>query len=68
MSLSKGPHEYDIVSKNPMTIISLRPFDATSGERVSDAVVTAEVSELGCPAAKRSSQIVALQPMAASSI
>ena len=45
----KGPHEYHVVAA---------VFDATSGVRVSDAVVTAEVSGLGLSGAKKK-----LEPM-----
>jgi hypothetical protein len=41
--IPKGPHEYHIVAA---------VFDATSGARVSDAVVTAEVSGLGLAGTK----------------
>jgi hypothetical protein len=45
--LSKGPHDYDILSKSPHEYeIVAGIFDA-SGTRVSDAVVTAQVSGLG---------------------
>jgi hypothetical protein len=45
--LSKGPHAYDILSKSPHEYeIVASIFDA-SGTRVSDAVVTAQVSGLG---------------------
>lgn len=45
--LSKGPHDYDILSKSPHEYeIVAGIFDA-SGARVSDAVVTAQVSGLG---------------------
>ncbi len=48
--LSKGPHEYEISSKSPHEYdIVAAIFDAASGERVSDGVVTAEVSGLGLP-------------------
>ena len=45
----KGPHEYHVVAA---------VFDATSGVRVSDAVVIAEVSGLGLSGAKKK-----LEPM-----
>jgi hypothetical protein len=46
--LSKGPHEYSVASKGPHEYqIIAAIFDAQSGERVSDVVVTAEVSGLG---------------------
>ena len=51
--LSKGPHEYQIISKSPHEYdIVAAIFDATSGERVSDGVVTAEVSGLGLSGSK----------------
>jgi hypothetical protein len=53
VSLSKGPHEYDIISKGPHDYHFVAAiFDATSGERVSDAVVTADVSGLGLSGSK----------------
>jgi hypothetical protein len=59
VSLSKGPHEYDIISKSPHDYHFVAAiFDATSGERVSDAVVTAEVSGLGLSGSKEK-----LEPM-----
>ncbi|MCG2665747.1 hypothetical protein ACFPFP_02235 [Bradyrhizobium sp. GCM10023182] len=45
----KGPHEYHVVAA---------VFDAASGARISDAVVTAEVSGLGLSGAKKK-----LEPM-----
>jgi hypothetical protein len=57
--LSKGPHEYQIISKSPHEYdIVAAIFDATSGERVSDGVVTAEVSGLGLSGSKKQ-----LEPM-----
>ncbi|MCA1455450.1 hypothetical protein I6F35_19885 [Bradyrhizobium sp. BRP22] len=47
--LPKGPHEYHLVAA---------VFDAASGARVSDAVVTAEVAGLGLSGSKRK-----LEPM-----
>ena len=47
--IPKGPHEYHIVAA---------VFDASSGARVSDAVVTAEVSGLGLSGSKKK-----LEPM-----
>ena len=47
--IPKGPHEYHIVAA---------VFDASSGARVSDAVVTAEVSGLGLSGSKKT-----LEPM-----
>jgi hypothetical protein len=47
--IPKGPHEYHFVAA---------VFDATSGARVSDAVVTAEVSGLGLSGSKKK-----LEPM-----
>jgi len=58
-SLSKGPHEYDIVSKSPHDYQFIAAiFDATSGERVANAVVSAEVSGLGLSGSKEK-----LEPM-----
>jgi hypothetical protein len=48
-ALQRGAHEYHVVAA---------VFDATSGVRVSDAVVTAEVSGLGLSGAKKK-----LEPM-----
>jgi len=57
--LSKGPHDYNITSKSPHEYqIVAAVFDAASGERVSDAVVTAEVSGLGLTGGKEK-----LEPM-----
>lgn len=47
--IPKGPHEYHVVAA---------VFDASSGARVSDAVVTAEVSGLGLAGSKKK-----LEPM-----
>lgn len=59
VNLSKGPHEYDIVSKSPHDYHFIAAiFDATNGERVSDAVVSAEVSGLGLSGSKEK-----LEPM-----
>lgn len=52
--LSKGPHEFQISSKSPHEYdIVAAIFDAASGERVSDGVVTAEVSGLGLSGSKK---------------
>jgi hypothetical protein len=57
--LSKGPHEYRISSKSPHDYqIVAAIFDAASGERVSNVVVTAEVSGLGLSGSKKQ-----LEPM-----
>ena len=57
--LSKGPHEYRISSKSPHDYqIVAAIFDATSGERVSNVVVTAEMSGLGLSGSKKQ-----LEPM-----
>lgn len=53
VDLSKGPHDYQISSKSPHEYhIVAAIFDAKSGERISDAVVTAEVSGLGLSGSK----------------
>jgi len=52
--ISKGPHDYQVISKSPHEYhIVAAIFDAASGERVSDAAVTAEVSGLGLAGGKR---------------
>jgi hypothetical protein len=57
--LSKGPHDYQVSSKSPHDYqIVAAIFDATSGERVSNVVVTAEVSGLGLSGGKKQ-----LEPM-----
>jgi hypothetical protein len=59
VNLSKGPHDYQISSKSPHEYhIVAAIFDAKSGERVSDAVVTAEVTGLGLSGSKEK-----LEPM-----
>ena len=57
--LSKGPHEYQVSSKSPHDYQMIAAiFDAASGERVSNVVVTAEVSGLGLSGSKKQ-----LEPM-----
>jgi len=57
--ISKGPHDYHVISKSPHEYhIVAAIFDAASGERVSDADVTAEVSGLGLAGGKKK-----LEPM-----
>jgi len=57
--ISKGPHDYHVISKSLHEYhIVAAIFDAASGERVSDAAVTAEVSGLGLAGGKRQ-----LEPM-----
>ena len=57
--LSKGPHDYQVSSKSPHDYqIVAAIFDAASGERVSNVVVTAEVSGLGLSASQKQ-----LEPM-----
>jgi hypothetical protein len=57
--LSKGPHDYQISSKSPHDYQMVAAiFDAASGERVSNVVVTAEVSGLGLSGGK-----MRLEPM-----
>jgi hypothetical protein len=52
--ISKGPHDYRVTSKSPHEYhIVAAIFDAASGERVSDAAVTAEVSGLGLSGGKK---------------
>jgi hypothetical protein len=59
VNLSKGPHDYQISSKSPHEYhIVAAIFDAKSGERISGAVVTAEVSGLGLSGSKEK-----LEPM-----
>lgn len=54
VALSKGPHEFQISSKSPHEYdIVAAIFDATSGERISDGVVTVEVSGLGLSGSKK---------------
>ena len=53
VNLSKGPHDYQISSKSPHEYhVVAAVFDAKSSERISDAVVTAEVSGLGLSGSK----------------
>lgn len=57
--LAKGPHEYQVSSKSPHDYqIIAAVFDAASGVRVSNVVVTAEVSGLGLSGSKKQ-----LEPM-----
>jgi hypothetical protein len=59
VNLSKGPHDYQISSKSPHEYhVVAAIFDAKSGERISDAAVTAEVSGLGLSGSKEK-----LEPM-----
>ncbi len=54
VDLSKGPHDYQLSSKSPHEYqIVAAIFDAKSSERISDAVVTAEVSGLGLSGGKQ---------------
>jgi hypothetical protein len=51
--LSKGPHDYDILSKSPHEYQIVAGIFDTSGVRISDAVVTGEVSGLGLSGKKQ---------------
>lgn len=56
--LSKGPHEYQVSSKSPHDYQIIAAIFDAAGERLSNVVVTAEVSGLGLSGSKKQ-----LEPM-----